>query len=515
MVKKQIEQIIRVLMDLKGLKLLWAGLFCICVVLIVVLGVYNCIQTYRSETRNVLEQKKSLSLLVAGMVSGKLDSLVDLGISFATRPRLIDSITNGDWSGAMDVLGGVLQNFQFIDRMFLFDPDGIIRADVPAAVPSVIGQSRADKEWYKGFTRDWRPYVSGIYQRGSDPKVNIVSIAIPIRFRYSPRVDADSWTNEGSRVIGILLLQMKLNTLQEWIKEADVGPDGLVFIVDQYGHLVYHPKFKLESEIVDFSSVPIVQELMKGLSGKRINYNPVEKEERVAAYQPLLRYKWGVVVTQPTKNAFVKRNEELWGFFYGYLAYTLLFFVLIGLILHAVIVQKISEDRLKVLNEELRVLSLTDPLTGVWNRRGFDMRAHQYLKMAARHKQNAVILFIDVDNMKWINDNLGHHEGDVVLKEVADILRKCLRDVDIIARLGGDEFGVLIIMSNVGDEKVVIRKLEEQVGRRNAAYQPSRQPLSLSIGAVACDTQEMGDLDKLLSEADKVMYVNKKMKKQS
>ncbi|MBF0522722.1 MAG: GGDEF domain-containing protein [Candidatus Omnitrophica bacterium] len=506
MSNNNIEQILGVLKELKGLILLWVGLFLVCIVLIITLGVSSYRETYRSKTESIIEQKRSLSILVAGIVSGKLDSWENLSIALATRPRLIDSITDGNWPGAIDTLKDVSQSFPFIDRVVLYDPNGIIKADEPAATPSVIGQSRVEKEWFKGITKNWKPYVSGIYQRGASPKINVISIAIPIQIR-------DSFKKEGAKVIGILQLQVKLDAFQEWIKEANVGRGGLVFIVDQYGHIVYHPKFRSESQIVDFSSVPIVRELMKGLSGARINYNPVEKEKRVAAYRALPKYKWGVVVTQPMKLAFAKRDKELLGLLYGYLAYALLFFILIGLIFHALIVRKISEDKLKVLNEELQVLSLTDPLTGVCNRRGFEVYAHQFLRMAARDNHNGYVLFIDIDNMKWINDNLGHSEGDAVLKEVAEILKNCFRTVDIIARLGGDEFSVLISTAKVGDEKIVIQRLEEQVARRNEACRPPRHPFFLSIGGVACNTHELCDLDKLLSEADKMMYVNKSIKK--
>ena len=173
----------------------------------------------------------------------------------------------------------------------------------------------------------------------------------------------------------------------------------------------------------------------------------------------------------------------------------------------------IATKTISFINQELQVLSLTDPLTGVLNRRGFEMQAQQYLKMAARHKQNGYVFFIDIDNMKWINDSLGHSEGDEVLKEVADILKRCFREVDIIARLGGDEFGVLMTMANDGDEKIAIKRLEERVDQRNAACQLPRQPFFLSIGGAVCNMKEIGDLYKLISQADKAMYVSKVKKK--
>lgn len=97
------------------------------------------------------------------------------------------------------------------------------------------------------------------------------------------------------------------------------------------------------------------------------------------------------------------------------------------------------------MREELKRLSLNDVLTGLYNRRGFITLAEQQLKIAKDMAKNPILLFIDLDNMKLINDTLGHPEGDRALVEVSDVLRKTFRESDIIGRIGGDEFAVLAI----------------------------------------------------------------------
>jgi diguanylate cyclase (GGDEF)-like protein len=136
----------------------------------------------------------------------------------------------------------------------------------------------------------------------------------------------------------------------------------------------------------------------------------------------------------------------------------------------------IATKTISFINQELQVLSMTDPLTGVLNRRGFEMQAHQYLNLIKRNKQHAFLFFIDVDNMKRINDNLGHNEGDAVLIEVAGILKKCFRESDIVTRLGGDEFSVLVAMLNAGDEERIVKRLQELIDQRNSACRPPQQP---------------------------------------
>ena len=95
--------------------------------------------------------------------------------------------------------------------------------------------------------------------------------------------------------------------------------------------------------------------------------------------------------------------------------------------------------------EELLSLSIKDPLTGLHNRRGFLSLAEQQLKLSARNKRGVLLYFADLDGLKWINDTLGHQEGDNAIIEIATILKEASRESDIIARLGGDEYAVLAI----------------------------------------------------------------------
>ena len=97
------------------------------------------------------------------------------------------------------------------------------------------------------------------------------------------------------------------------------------------------------------------------------------------------------------------------------------------------------------LEEELLSLSITDPLTGLHNRRGFLSLAEQQLKLSDRNKRGMQLYFADLDGLKWINDTLGHEEGDKALIEAATVFKETFRTSDIIARLGGDEYAALAI----------------------------------------------------------------------
>ena len=107
----------------------------------------------------------------------------------------------------------------------------------------------------------------------------------------------------------------------------------------------------------------------------------------------------------------------------------------------------VSKDitKLKQMEEKLRVLSLTDELTGLYNRRGFFTLSEQQLKMAGRLKSGIFMLYADMDTQKEINDRFGHQGGDLALIEIADIFKTTYRASDIIARIGGDEFTIFSV----------------------------------------------------------------------
>jgi len=160
--------------------------------------------------------------------------------------------------------------------------------------------------------------------------------------------------------------------------------------------------------------------------------------------------------------------------------------------------------------EALLALSLIDELTGLYNRRRFFVLTEQYLKLSVRTKKRLLLLFIDMDNLKWINDHHGHNEGDQALIELANILKKTFRESDIIARIGGDEF---VVLSESTDEngETVLTRLYENIKDHNAK-RSRRYTLSISVGATQFDPKYPISIDELLSKADALMYAQKRKK---
>ncbi len=167
------------------------------------------------------------------------------------------------------------------------------------------------------------------------------------------------------------------------------------------------------------------------------------------------------------------------------------------------------------LEEELKRMALRDELTGLYNRRYFVSAFDQQMKIAQRlGKTGFNVLFIDLDGFKWINDNLGHKEGDRVLVYAAQLLKATFREADVIARLGGDEF-VILLTGDEGPEmqvEMLRKRLLFAVERWNLKEErPYR--LAMSVGVVHHDFSTRKSVEDLLKEADERMYEQKRGKK--
>jgi diguanylate cyclase (GGDEF)-like protein len=164
------------------------------------------------------------------------------------------------------------------------------------------------------------------------------------------------------------------------------------------------------------------------------------------------------------------------------------------------------------LREELRTMALIDDLTGLNNRRGFSTLGQQQLKLSNRAKRGMFLLFSDLDNLKWINDTFGHHEGDQALIETATIHRETFRQSDIIARVGGDEFAVLAIEAYQDSGDILAARLQERLKTHNA-QRNRRYKLSISVGLDYYDPTCPCSIDELLDRADRSMYEQKQKKR--
>lgn len=158
----------------------------------------------------------------------------------------------------------------------------------------------------------------------------------------------------------------------------------------------------------------------------------------------------------------------------------------------------------------LHSMAHTDELTGLQNRRGFLHRGARLLDLAARKLHGALLIYVDVDNLKNINDSSGHEAGDDLLRSAAQVLRDASGDHAVIGRLGGDEFAVLDESADGCRSHHMLRRIQNAVEACNASAAVPR--LSLSAGCVEFYPQNPVSIMTLLAQADRAMYREKAMR---
>lgn len=162
--------------------------------------------------------------------------------------------------------------------------------------------------------------------------------------------------------------------------------------------------------------------------------------------------------------------------------------------------------------EHLKVLTFTDELTGLANRRGIFAFAKQQMKLAQRSGERMFVLYADLDNFKMINDTWGHDVGDQVLVATARIFRETFRDSDIIGRIGGDEFVVMLMNARQTSIASLTERIHKHIADYNARIMGAPS-LSISIGQASFNPLSPCKFDDLLRQADKNMYMEKQAKK--
>lgn len=135
----------------------------------------------------------------------------------------------------------------------------------------------------------------------------------------------------------------------------------------------------------------------------------------------------------------------------------------------------------------------------------------QRLKVVEEIGGKAFLLFADLDNMKCINDTLGHHEGDNALIETVGILKKTFRESDVIGRIGGDEFAVFVAGLHKGSDEILVSRLKDNIDGYGA-QENHPYVLSLSVGVAHYDPMCPCSVEELMVRADRRMYEQKRSK---
>ncbi|MCR4310086.1 MAG: GGDEF domain-containing protein [Deltaproteobacteria bacterium] len=162
------------------------------------------------------------------------------------------------------------------------------------------------------------------------------------------------------------------------------------------------------------------------------------------------------------------------------------------------------------LYDSMKIMAVTDGLTGLYNHREFYQSLRRELERARRYRHTLSLLMIDVDDFKNFNDRFGHPAGDFALRNISELLRKCARTTDIIARYGGEEFAVILPESTPGGALMVAERIKTEVAEHNFIPNAS-DPVHLTV-SIGVYSSERGDVseDQMVSLADEASYAAKK-----
>jgi diguanylate cyclase (GGDEF)-like protein/PAS domain S-box-containing protein len=172
----------------------------------------------------------------------------------------------------------------------------------------------------------------------------------------------------------------------------------------------------------------------------------------------------------------------------------------------------------KELEGFLRDLTDRDELTGLLNRRGFFAMVGETRRRARRDGAQVLVMYLDVDGLKRVNDEMGHAAGDATLIATADALRLAFREEDVLARLGGDEFVALAVLGRCDDERLDLQAIESRFA---GAVQMKRKELgddfafAVSFGSLVVTCEELREIDELLARTDKRMYKAKRSRRRT
>lgn len=179
--------------------------------------------------------------------------------------------------------------------------------------------------------------------------------------------------------------------------------------------------------------------------------------------------------------------------------------------IYACLRTKALQDELREKNRQLEdlltkleILAITDSLTQIYNRRYFESVIEKEFENTLRYKTPASCMMIDVDNFKKINDEFGHRVGDIVLKEIANIIKNNLRKVDVVARWGGEEFITILPRTTKEDTFIAAQRILKAISENK--FDGVSWPVTVSIGIASIPDDSVDTAEKLIHKADTAMY---------
>ncbi|MBV4367723.1 GGDEF domain-containing protein [Erwinia phyllosphaerae] len=317
---------------------------------------------------------------------------------------------------------------------------------------------------------------------------------------------------------GVLLATLRLDYFRQTFGYYNLGERGLLALMTHTGNILYVRPFANELVNRNISDSPLFKHLLKTSTSGTATYKAaVDGLERVFGYASLKRYPLVVAVGYDKQQLVQAWLTEL-------VAYLTLCALLLAVIAalgwllmrnigHTIRDQEelaMARDRLAIMNRTLQTLALVDSLTGLANRRQFDLYLDRSLERANNLRAPLALLMIDVDSFKRFNDTYGHLAGDECLKYVGNALQSVDHHADdLIARYGGEEFAVILCDCEAETALRLAHAVREAVAALQIPHRNSENEarvVTISVGVHVIQRSQKEDRQTLISQADKALY---------
>jgi diguanylate cyclase (GGDEF)-like protein len=372
---------------------------------------------------------------------------------------------------------------------------------------SVTGNFISGKKWkppagYDPRIRPW--YMEAVNKR----KTIITDVYLDFETNsLNVSVSSPVYSRNGS-LRGVLSADLLLKTLEDKLKDIRVKGMGYAVLIDNRGVALAHPDrtFTGRNLIDNHELRDVIKSILEKKQGK-VDYNT--ENNKVAVFTPIPSCGWilGIILTKEEIYSDLKLLA---------LKFSLIFLVSLVIVVltskyfagkltyFMYLLEQTVESRTAELKEkiaEVEYLSLTDPLTGISNRRKIETVLKSEIERTSRTGNPLAVIMVDIDHFKEFNDTYGHETGDRILKEFADTVSRSIRAIDVAGRIGGEEFLIVCPETSVTGAYLVAEKLRIAVESMKIQ---SVQRVTASFGCAALIQGE--DWNHLISRSDKALY---------
>ena len=299
--------------------------------------------TYKTAINHTIRSNETRVNLFAKIILEHQRAAIGIIRSYGSRPLLVDSVKRRDFEEAVRHLTSLVKNNPEIEMAFITDPGGTLWANFPI-FKEALSQNLSYRDWYKGVSKEWNPYVSTIYKLIVGEKDLAVAVCSPIR-------------DEKGKVIGILAAAQTTGFFKKIVSEIGLDVDAKITMIDQEGHIIYSNRFPYRKEVIGYPSVEFVGRAMKGEKGD-VEIRDSFDGDRVkyVSFAPVQGIGWSVIVEKSKNQVF----QSAFLYLILIVVISLLIFMVVALSLvylrerhKQMTALRESENRLRILTSQL------------------------------------------------------------------------------------------------------------------------------------------------------------------